>query len=174
MIIIIIMIIHRHTSIMIIIVMIIIIVRILIITIIVILQIWILILILLILIWTSTTNKPNYKMGAATRVPGLRVQRVQDYCVYTLSLSIYLSISLYTYIYIYIYTHLRVPGLRVQRVQRLLARQRPHGPGISASFRQSYTRKGISRQGIGSCRKEFLCVNTTPCRHMPLLVHFWV
>ena len=40
---------------------------------------------------------------------------------------------------------------------------------------QSYIRKGIWRQGIVRlfC-KEFLCFNTIPCRHMPLLVHFWI
>ena len=39
---------------------------------------------------------------------------------------------------------------------------------------QSYISKGIWRQGIGSFCKEFLCVNTMPCRHTPLLVHFWL
>ena len=38
---------------------------------------------------------------------------------------------------------------------------------------QSYISKGIWRQGIGSFCKEFLCFNTMPCRHMPLIVHFW-
>ena len=39
---------------------------------------------------------------------------------------------------------------------------------------QSYISKGIWRQGIVRLfRKEFLCFNTMPCRHMPLLVHFW-
>ena len=39
---------------------------------------------------------------------------------------------------------------------------------------QSYISKGIWRQGIGSLVKEFLCFNTMPCRHMPLLVHSWM
>ena len=38
---------------------------------------------------------------------------------------------------------------------------------------QSYTSKGIWRLGIGLFCKEFLCFDTVPCRHMPLLVHFW-
>ena len=37
---------------------------------------------------------------------------------------------------------------------------------------RSYTSKGIGRQGIGSFCKEILRSSTTPCRHMPLLVHF--
>ena len=28
--------------------------------------------------------------------------------------------------------------------------------------------------GHNFCCKEFLCFNTMPCRHMPLLVHFWI
>ena len=32
---------------------------------------------------------------------------------------------------------------------------------------QSCTSKGVGRQGIGSCCKQFLCCNTTPCRPMP-------
>ena len=40
-------------------------------------------------------------------------------------------------------------------------------------FSQSYTRTGVWRQGIGSFCKELLCFDTMPCRHMPLLVHFW-
>ena len=39
---------------------------------------------------------------------------------------------------------------------------------------QSYISKGIWRQGIGSFVRNFLCFSTMPCRHMPLLVHFWV
>ena len=39
---------------------------------------------------------------------------------------------------------------------------------------QSHTSKSIGRQGIGSLYKEFLCFNTMPFRHMPLLVHFCV
>ena len=38
---------------------------------------------------------------------------------------------------------------------------------------QSYARKGIARQGIGSFCREILCSSTMPCRLMPLLVHFW-
>ena len=38
---------------------------------------------------------------------------------------------------------------------------------------QSYISKGIWRQGNRLFCKEFLCFNTMPCRHMPLLVHFW-
>ena len=29
------------------------------------------------------------------------------------------------------------------------------------------------RQGVSSFFKEIQCVSTVPCRHMPLLVHFW-
>ena len=36
---------------------------------------------------------------------------------------------------------------------------------------QSYTSKGIGRQGVGSFCKEFLCFKTMPFRPMPLLVH---
>ena len=39
---------------------------------------------------------------------------------------------------------------------------------------QSYISKGIRRQGIGSFCEKSPCFNTTPCRHMPLLVHFWL
>ena len=39
---------------------------------------------------------------------------------------------------------------------------------------KSYISKGIWREGIGSFCKEFRCFNTMPCRHMPLLVHFWL
>ena len=38
---------------------------------------------------------------------------------------------------------------------------------------QSYTSKGIWRHGDRLFCKKFLCFNTMPCRHMPLLVHFW-
>ena len=37
---------------------------------------------------------------------------------------------------------------------------------------QSYIRKGVRRQGIGSFWKELLCFDAAPCRHMPVLVHF--
>ena len=37
---------------------------------------------------------------------------------------------------------------------------------------QSRVSKGIRRQGPSSFCQEFLRFNTTPCRHMPLLVHF--
>ena len=33
--------------------------------------------------------------------------------------------------------------------------------------------KGVGRLGIGSFSVEFLCVNTMPCRPLPLPVHFW-
>ena len=62
-----------------------------------------------------------------------------------------------------------------------------HHSGETAGATQSCTSKGIGRQGIGSFCKEFLRVNTMPCRHwrqgtvskhrnsfhMPLLLHFW-
>ena len=44
--------------------------------------------------------------------------------------------------------------------------------GGSSRHHQSYTSKGIQRQGIGSFCKEFLCFDTMSCRHMPLLAHF--
>ena len=39
---------------------------------------------------------------------------------------------------------------------------------------QSCRRKGVGRQGIGSCCKEFLRFSTTPCRPTPFFVHFWI
>ena len=43
----------------------------------------------------------------------------------------------------------------------------------SEAFRcQSYTGKGIGRQGIGSFCKEIPCSSIMACRHTPLLVHF--
>ena len=41
-----------------------------------------------------------------------------------------------------------------------------------AGLRQSYTSKGIRRQGNRLFCKEFPCFSTMPCRHVPLLVHF--
>ena len=37
---------------------------------------------------------------------------------------------------------------------------------------QSYTSKGVGRQGIGSLCKQLLCFSSMPCRLMALLVHF--
>ena len=37
-----------------------------------------------------------------------------------------------------------------------------------------YASKGIWRRGVSSFCKKFLCFNTMPCRHMPLLVHSWL
>ena len=49
----------------------------------------------------------------------------------------------------------------------------PTSPEAAAHSRSCIIRKGIRRQGVGCFCKDCLCFDTMPCRHMPLLVHFW-
>ena len=86
--------------------------------------------------------------------------------MYIVYLSLYTCIHIYIYIYIYTciqprYAADRGPPLALQL--RLQARRRRsselHKEGFMTTGRRLF------------CR-EFLCFNTTPCRHMPILVHF--
>ena len=44
--------------------------------------------------------------------------------------------------------------------------------GQTNKTNQSYTSKGIGREGKGSFCKQLPCFNAMPCRPMPLLVRF--
>ena len=69
----------------------------------------------------------------------------------------------------------KVPRARVAtkvgaiRIRRADAENREHSLWIF----QSYISSGHTRTGHRLFCKEFLCLNTMLCRHMPLLVHFW-
>ena len=67
-------------------------------------------------------------------------------------------------------------------VWRLLISKQAVGPRTSRTSLCADLKTGCLRatqvrayddRAIDSCCKEFLCFNTTPCRHVPLLVHFW-
>ena len=82
---------------------------------------------------------------------------------------------MYIYIYTYIYNYMQYMYTLIRRRPGDMAvafQRRPRA--VEARPTQSYTSKGIWRQGMGSFCKEFLRFNTMPRRHLPLLVHFWL
>ena len=92
---------------------------------------------------------------------------------------------IYIYIYIYVYTHLYDINIQCNSNNELimtrlacpaafspLLRRAPRKRFAASLLAQSFTSKGIGRQGIGSFCKEILCFSAMPCRPTPLLVHF--
>ena len=87
--------------------------------------------------------------------------------MYYVYVCMYRCMYITIYIYIYIYTYTCVYTSTYIYIYICIAICPPFGC-------QSYISKGVWRRGIGFVCKEFpLCFIAMPCRHMPLLVHFW-
>ena len=96
------------------------------------------------------------------------------YIYFFIDLYVCLCLYLYTRIYIYIYIFERCAmTVDATDLRSHAPRNRGNaGTATPARFFRATRVRAYDDRAIGSFCKEFLCVNTMPCRHMPLLVHF--